>query len=335
MEETKGVTDRKTFTSRKFDFLDALAVDPEATHLDFRLSYQLLHYVNGITRTAWPGAPRLAQEIGADIRSVRRSLKRLTEGSSPWWIKDKKGRRGRATIYRPNFDKLQALETAEENAGRGAFESPTPGRNRHKTESKVTQTPGGGGLNVPGPSAFESPQHLKKHLKKHLSAPTPSPSPRKGEAQPSSLGEDLKNGARTANASPDTNTLNASNKAGRNLGVRVQIPDIGVGLRRQAKKAKARQKATTDLHAFLAISLGRDGYADWVAGATPEAEAMLAEQLKGAPSGGAGRRQRELRLLRMIEGGRSGDDGAVDGGLHHHVDGDDVEQQVAVAGGAA
>jgi len=318
--------DRKTFTSWKLDFLDALAVDPEVTDLDFRLSYQLMHYVNGITRTAWPGGPRLAREISADIRSVRRSLKRLTEGPSPWWLRDKKGRRGRATVYRPNFDKLQAIENAEKSAGVGTSESPSPERGEHKTESRVTQMPLVGDSNAPGTVTGESPQHLKRTPKKHLSAPAASPSPRMGEAQPSSLGEDSKDGAQAINTSPGTTVLNASKKAEGGLGVRAQVPDIGAELRRRDEETKARQRASTDLHTFLADALGTDGYAGWITRTTPETEALLAEQFEGAPSGGAARRQHELRLLRMIEGGATAFEGAGDA----HLD-----TPAQTAGGAA
>lgn len=141
----------------------------------------------------------------------------------------------------------------------------------------------------------ESPQHLKEHVKEHLSAPAASPTPRMGEATPLSLGENSKNGAQKINTSPVTNTVIASKKVEGGLGVRVQVPDSGAELRRQDEETKARRKASINLHAFLADALGTDGYAGWITRATPETEALLAEQLEKAPSGGAARRQRPTR----------------------------------------
>ena len=80
---------RKDFVAAKFLLIEAAADDDRLSRLDLRVHCKLLtRYVNGETGLAWPSPKTLADGLGADRRSVRRSLKRL---SKTWWRQVEKG----------------------------------------------------------------------------------------------------------------------------------------------------------------------------------------------------------------------------------------------------
>jgi len=90
----------------KWALLEAMAVDPELSHLDFRIATRLIRYLHYRRKVAFPGVAILVNEVRANERSVRRSLDRLVQ--SGWWLKAAQGGgRGRASVYMPNFAKLE------------------------------------------------------------------------------------------------------------------------------------------------------------------------------------------------------------------------------------
>jgi hypothetical protein len=71
--------EQRSFTSRKFDWLDAVAQDRGATHLDFRVAYFMAGLINRTSGDAWPRQATIADALDVTVRGVQLSLKRLVE----------------------------------------------------------------------------------------------------------------------------------------------------------------------------------------------------------------------------------------------------------------
>jgi len=305
--------DSKTYSRLKFEFLEAVTLDPDLAPLERQIANRLIRYLNHRKRTAWPGAKNLSEELHVTERSVRRSLKSLVEKRWFFLAAAGGGRRGgteigRANEYRPNW---QRVTTESGLTGTGANKP----ESEAETLTQESAYPDSGRPHTLTPESSQTLEETSKENLKGAPATSPPPTPEAPATAPP-LGEDL-------DASPGS-IVDASKEK------RVaQTPNIGAELRDQAKKAEVRQQASADLHTFLMKVLGESGYLEWVSHTSPEAEARLAKHLEGAPRKGKARRQHELRLLRMIEGGGSGDDDAVD------ERGDTLDQQVVAAGSAA
>lgn len=94
---------RKDLTAAKFALLEAMAADRGLTGLDMSVSILLVsRYLNSEIGEAWPSPNRLAAELHASERSVRRSLERLR---NKWWRQTKKGGgTGRTSHYAPRWE---------------------------------------------------------------------------------------------------------------------------------------------------------------------------------------------------------------------------------------
>ncbi len=120
---TKDRPDRKELTAAKFRFHDAVNLDNRLTDTDRRISWLLLStYLNYERQAAWPSAETIAKDLQVHIRTVRRSVDRLTRQGG-WWIKqqtDKRGGRGWHNRYTPNWakaDKALSENANLENSG--------------------------------------------------------------------------------------------------------------------------------------------------------------------------------------------------------------------------
>jgi hypothetical protein len=71
--------EQRSFTSKKFDWLDIVAQDRGATHLDFRVAYFMAGLINRTSGDAWPRQATIAEALGVTRRGVQMSLVRLVE----------------------------------------------------------------------------------------------------------------------------------------------------------------------------------------------------------------------------------------------------------------
>ena len=88
----------------KWKFLELIVRDSKLSAADLRVAFQLLDHYNGETGACYPGAERLAKKSGLCLRTVKRSISRLTDPELGWFRVDEGGGRGRANEYDPRFE---------------------------------------------------------------------------------------------------------------------------------------------------------------------------------------------------------------------------------------
>ena len=100
----------KQHTRAKLQFYDALTQAPELGHLETRIAWRLLSYVNGQSGLAWPSYETLAGEVHVTRRTAMRCVERLVEHG--WFIKYATGGgrwfegRGQPNRYAPNWTRV-------------------------------------------------------------------------------------------------------------------------------------------------------------------------------------------------------------------------------------
>ena len=104
-EAARGASrDKATFTSRKLDWLNALATDRrfEKHPYDFKVGFYIAQCVNGGTGCAIVSDDTIADEIGGVPRSVRRARERLRARGWLTW----KRRYSNSNVYKLQFTRL-------------------------------------------------------------------------------------------------------------------------------------------------------------------------------------------------------------------------------------
>lgn len=81
---------RRSFSSYKFDLLDALAIDPRLTHSDFHVAYWLAQHINEQTMQCYPSQKLLGEYCHLKEESVRKCIKNLVNAG--WLVKKRMGR---------------------------------------------------------------------------------------------------------------------------------------------------------------------------------------------------------------------------------------------------
>ncbi|WP_375159794.1 hypothetical protein [Bradyrhizobium sp. RDT46] len=115
-----------SFTERKLGWLEAVASDPDMQRLALAVAVKLAtRYLNSKTGDAWPGIDRLARDLTANPRNVRRAITSLVEGG---WLDKRRGGRGRGDSNRyrikmggvlaPLTDDERGAQTNEKGGGR-------------------------------------------------------------------------------------------------------------------------------------------------------------------------------------------------------------------------
>lgn len=94
----------KTFTSRKLDWLDCLAHDPQVAPWAFEIGYCIMSHVNAKKGCAFVSDETLADKSGMSVRTVRRARSLLRDAG---WITWK--RTSTANVYAPLFQKMNAM----------------------------------------------------------------------------------------------------------------------------------------------------------------------------------------------------------------------------------
>jgi hypothetical protein len=75
--------EKKSFTSNKLTFLDAMSKDTRLTANAFRVAFRLLQHFSNDAGAAFPAQATLASEVGCSIRSIKDAIADLVESG---WI---------------------------------------------------------------------------------------------------------------------------------------------------------------------------------------------------------------------------------------------------------
>ena len=87
------------WVKRKLDWLEAVAEDPRTRGLPGAIAVKLAtRYLNSRSEEAWPGIERLAEELRANPRNIRRAINVLV--ASGWLGRERGGGRGKSNHYR-------------------------------------------------------------------------------------------------------------------------------------------------------------------------------------------------------------------------------------------
>ncbi len=104
----------KELIKAKIALYDKLVRDPRTRAIDLRVAWLLLFkYLNSKSEIAWPSAETMAEESSVTVRSVRRSITRLT-GPKEYFTIVKGGGRGYSNRYAPNFQTVTAVSPIRE-----------------------------------------------------------------------------------------------------------------------------------------------------------------------------------------------------------------------------
>ena len=87
---------------RRLEWLGKIAANRNITHLQARVAIALAGFINTKSGEAWPSQARLAESIGADVRTVRRALSALVTLGFLESVSTGRGR-GIASRYRMAF----------------------------------------------------------------------------------------------------------------------------------------------------------------------------------------------------------------------------------------
>ena len=97
-----GAMTPKELAKFKFDHYASMMRDGNLSAVDLKVAWLLLFkYMNTKTMTAWPSAETMAEDIGASVRTVRRSIRRLTTAGGYFTV-DPGGGRGQSNRYSPS-----------------------------------------------------------------------------------------------------------------------------------------------------------------------------------------------------------------------------------------
>ncbi len=83
----------KAVARQKYQFYDAMIRDGGPSVLQLRVAWRLIDWTNPNTGAAWPSYETLADELGVNVRSVIRAIKRLIE--TGWFGVNPAGGRGK------------------------------------------------------------------------------------------------------------------------------------------------------------------------------------------------------------------------------------------------
>jgi hypothetical protein len=103
-----------TWTSRKMDWLTALAADIRLKPVDKLIGFVILQHVNRSTLKAWPSQETIHMKSGGvSVPQVKRSIKRLCE--TGWLERQRRLGKGKdgwaANVYVAHFENLRATNS--------------------------------------------------------------------------------------------------------------------------------------------------------------------------------------------------------------------------------
>ncbi|MCK1478044.1 helix-turn-helix domain-containing protein [Bradyrhizobium sp. 197] len=166
-----------SFTERKLIWLEAVASDPNMQRLAVVVAVKLAtRYLNSNTGEAWPGIDRLARELTANPRNVRRAIASLVESG---WLDKRRGGHGRgdSNHYRikmegahaPLTERIRGAHTTDKGGARrqerGAHTPPEPGNEPERNP---------GGSHPASRSSFSRPGRSQtSHARSNEGAPFP------------------------------------------------------------------------------------------------------------------------------------------------------------------
>lgn len=148
------------FTERKLAWLEAVASDPDMQRLAVVVAVKLAtRYLNSKTGDAWPSIDRLARELTANPRNVRRAIASLVESG---WLDKRRGGRGRgdSNRYRTRMGGVHAPLTERK---RGAHLTEEGGAADRKRRAHTPPEP----VSEPGIEPVSSRNHRKTRSSYH------------------------------------------------------------------------------------------------------------------------------------------------------------------------
>jgi Helix-turn-helix domain len=89
-EIRKAKDDEKSFTSDKFDWLDAIMLDPRLKPIDFKVAYCIAQHLNAVSGLCNPSQRLIAELCDLKERTVRNSVARLVRAK--WLVVHRPGR---------------------------------------------------------------------------------------------------------------------------------------------------------------------------------------------------------------------------------------------------
>lgn len=95
-----------SFTSRKLDVLDAMAMDPRLSPAEFRVAYLIVQHANAKTGAMFPSQERLAIQMGVRTRWVRHCIDGVVEKG---WLTKHRPNRQRPNSYTINTQHMNAI----------------------------------------------------------------------------------------------------------------------------------------------------------------------------------------------------------------------------------
>lgn len=125
--------DSRSFTRRKFEWLDAVASDPELPPIAARLAIIIANrYLNSISAEAWPGVETLARALDVSANTVRTGMRALSRRHMRAEIST--GGKGQTNRYTPTIDgkPLRNLKGSE---------SPNPSKSSGETLQNQSAKP--------------------------------------------------------------------------------------------------------------------------------------------------------------------------------------------------
>jgi hypothetical protein len=125
----------KAVARLKYQLYDAMIRDGGPSVLQLRVAWRLIDRTNRETGDAWPSYETLADELGVNVRSVIRAIKRLIE--TGWFGVNPGGGRGKSNHYRPCWQRVtdEPPFTATETVTGEAINSDSRGKKTVTGES--------------------------------------------------------------------------------------------------------------------------------------------------------------------------------------------------------
>lgn len=134
VDENNEITDeeRRSFTSKKLDVLDAMSCDPNVTAQDFVVAFRVMQHINARTGQANPSYERIAAQIGVSRDTVMRSINKLSdERYASKWLNRRRSSRTETYVY--SFDTTRmddVIDARNDRVERAKETSATRKKNR-------------------------------------------------------------------------------------------------------------------------------------------------------------------------------------------------------------
>jgi hypothetical protein len=126
-------------TALKLDWLTCVAYDPDISPSTFEVAFAIVQHVNWKKGVAYVSDATIAEKTGICTRDVLRARKRLRDAGWLTW-----DRTGGANIYKPLFDKMNAVLdelTVKRDARRERFKSKRRDQTQASYQSGREPTP--------------------------------------------------------------------------------------------------------------------------------------------------------------------------------------------------